>query len=161
MQGQGGCGAGSVQGQGLRQGLLGRRAAHGRPLHAIPSPSGLAHSFWCAAQLSPAPAATPLERRYLSNLDELAERYAQADPGSPSARGSPTAVLPAPPADPRQLAAELVARAYRANRGGDLLVLLSELQVGILGGCVLGQGRAGQGGAAAEGVSHGLMTVEV
>lgn len=43
-----------------------------------------------------------------------------------------------PTTAPRQLAAELVQRAYLKNRSADLLVLLSELQVGgRLVGCWL------------------------
>ena len=65
---------------------------------------------------------------HLANLDELAERYGcAADPlEGPT---SPSSILAAR-ADPRQLAAEVILRMYYKERGGDLLVLLSELQVG-------------------------------
>ena len=69
---------------------------------------------------------------HLANLDELAERYGcGADPLEGPA--SPSSILAAR-ADPRQLAAEIILRMYYKERGADLLVLLSELQVGAGGG---------------------------
>lgn len=50
---------------------------------------------------------------------------------------SPSSIL-ASRADPRQLAAETILRMYLKERSGDLLVLLSELQVGR-SGCSTGR----------------------
>lgn len=62
---------------------------------------------------------------HLQNLDELADRYAsEAFAEGPT---SPSSILAAR-ADPRQLAAETLLHMYLKERGGDLLVLLSELQ---------------------------------
>lgn len=61
------------------------------------------------------------------NLDELADRYsAEAFAEGPT---SPSSILRASRGDPRQLAAETIQRMYMRERSGDLLVLLSELQV--------------------------------
>jgi len=59
---------------------------------------------------------------YLTNLDELIERYGEP-PSSP--HSSPTAVVDAG-RDPRERAAEVVYRMY--SKGDDPLILLSELQ---------------------------------
>lgn len=73
-----------------------------------------------------APALNPLPSPR-QNLDELADRYAsEAFAEGPT---SPSSILAAR-ADPRQLAAETLLHMYLKERGGDLLVLLSELQVG-------------------------------
>ncbi|KAL4426703.1 hypothetical protein ABPG77_004759 [Micractinium sp. CCAP 211/92] len=62
---------------------------------------------------------------HLQNLDELADRYAsEAYAEGPT---SPSSILAAR-GDPRQLAAETLLHMYLKERGGDLLVLLSELQ---------------------------------
>ncbi|KAL4458720.1 hypothetical protein ABPG75_013585 [Micractinium tetrahymenae] len=62
---------------------------------------------------------------HLQNLDELADRYtSEAFAEGPT---SPSSILAAR-ADPRQLAAETLLHMYLKERGGDLLVLLSELQ---------------------------------
>jgi hypothetical protein len=42
---------------------------------------------------------------------------------------SPSSILAARSSDPRQLAAETILRMYLKERGEDLLVMLSELQV--------------------------------
>lgn len=60
---------------------------------------------------------------HLSNLDELMERYAAAQPGT---YDSPTSVVPT--GDMRQLAADIIHRAYLHNRSMDPFLLLSELQ---------------------------------
>ncbi|EFN53405.1 hypothetical protein CHLNCDRAFT_58655 [Chlorella variabilis] len=65
---------------------------------------------------------------HLANLDELADRY--TNDSFAEGPGSPSSILAAR-ADPRQLAAETILRMYlkeAKERGGDLLVLLSELQ---------------------------------
>ena len=62
---------------------------------------------------------------HLENLGELATRYdCTSEEGLPP---SPTSVMGG---DPRQLAAACIAAMYHKERSGDLIVLLSELQVG-------------------------------
>lgn len=79
-------------------------------------------------RLVPCSLAPPCPRSgHLANLDELVDRYASESFAEGPA--SPSSILAAR-ADPRQLAAETILRMYLKERNNDLLVLLSELQVG-------------------------------
>lgn len=104
---------------------------------------------------SPSPRSAPLSALpphllgtagHLQNLDELADRYA----GDAYAEGptSPNSTLALNArADPRQLAAQTILRMYQGARGGDPLVLLSELQVGRERGCLgESEGQKEEGG---------------
>lgn len=83
---------------------------------------------------------------HLQNLDELAERHSGEALGeSPT---SPSSVLAAH-ADPRQRAAETILRMYQKQRSADILLLLSELQVGAGRAGGVGRRRAAGGSGSA------------